>query len=250
MHERPAAGDTPFGVRRLILAIVVLRIPLDTSRGPNEHYTRVAIENDMTTIAGRRSVISFKVTLPRLSPHAKDYWCWLVVDGGHGERPRATAQDAAAAILESPRFEVGCVIDGRIINEGSVYMRTATPMGPYQVVVVIDNAPETRSVHGAAPLTIMANELEILKAQRVDFGKLPRLTFQTCVVSTVSEQGFAEIDDFSLSVEDGALMHNDAVGIMPPFVDPSRTRFEAGGHFTFHCRPIGSQSCCPRGSAW
>jgi hypothetical protein len=82
-------------------------------------------------------------------------------------------------------------------------------VGPYQVVITIDDTPAGRDATGHAALTVMINGVEFVKRFPIELGDHPRLAFQTFMSRREPGVSHAVIDDFSVSVDvppaDGAL---------------------------------------------
>jgi hypothetical protein len=74
-------------------------------------------------------------------------------------------------------------------------------VGPFQVVVTIDDTPHGHSLHGGAVYTVMVNGNEIAIARRFVLPPRPRLHVQTYAVEPCTgANAFAVVDDFSVSV--------------------------------------------------
>jgi hypothetical protein len=122
--------------------------------------------------------------------------------------PLAARPEAAAAVMVSPRWHSNVRIMGRPLLKGRIFARTEEAVGPYQVVVRIDDTPENRRSAGGATVDVMVNGVEIATAERIDLGASPRLGFQTFFRDGEGQggpgdtgAGLALIDDFSVSVE-------------------------------------------------
>jgi len=172
-----------------------LWIPIAAPPGRKGPVVRSVLDNDWSALAGRRSTISFKVTLPE-----EQTWLALVVDDGTGDPPPAFDPHASCAVLISPEWQVGFRVDGEPADQGYVFARGEPAMGPFQVVVTIDDTPESHSQHGGAVCTVMVNGKEIATARRFDLPPRPRLHVQTYATAHSGTHGFAVVDDFSLSV--------------------------------------------------
>jgi hypothetical protein len=152
-------------------------------------------------------------TLPNVGTAGVGRWVALVVDGnaspsGPPALPLASRQEAAAAVMVSPRWHSNVRILGQPLPKGRIFARTEDAVGPYQVVIRIDDTPENRRVAGGTTLDVMVNGVEIATAERIDLGSSPRLGFQTFYKAGEGLRsrggggvGLALIDDFSVSVE-------------------------------------------------
>lgn len=127
-------------------------------------------------------------------------WLALVVDDGTGELPRAFDSSAACAVLISPDWQVGFRVDGEPADQGYVFARGEPAIGPFQVVVTIDDTPEGHALHGGAVCTVMVNGKEIATTRRFELAPRPRLQLQTYAEAYKGTQAFAVVDDFSVSV--------------------------------------------------
>ena len=173
-----------------------LWIPIAAPPGRKGPVVRSVLDHDWTALAGRRSTISFKVTLPE-----EQTWLALVVDDGAGDPPPAFDPHASCAVLISPEWQVGFRVDGEPADQGYVFARGEPAMGPFQVVVTIDDTPESHAQRGGAVCTVMVNGKEIASARRFVLPPRPRLHVQTYAVEPCKgANAFAVVDDFSVSV--------------------------------------------------
>ena len=78
--------------------------------------------------------------------------------------------------------------------------RSTTAVGPFLVVVTIDDTPQGHALHGGTVCTVMVNGNEIATSQRFDLAPRPRLQLQTVGEPSMGRQAFAVVDDFSVSV--------------------------------------------------
>jgi hypothetical protein len=85
-------------------------------------------------------------------------------------------------------------------SQGYVFSRGEPAVGPFQVVVTIDDTPQGHALHGGAVCTVMVNGNEIATARRFDLPPRPRLQLQTFATAHSGTQAFAVVDDFSVSV--------------------------------------------------
>jgi hypothetical protein len=177
-----------------------LWIPIAAPPGRKEPFVRSVLDHDWSRLAGRRSTISFKVTLPEEGTNESQRWLALVVDDGTGELPRAFEPAASCAVLISPHWQVGFRVDGEPASQGYVFARGEPAVGPFQVVVTIDDSPQGHALHGGTVCTVMVNGNEIATARRVNLPRRPRLQVQTFAEPYRGTQAFAVVDDFSVSV--------------------------------------------------
>ena len=175
-------------------------IPIAAPPGRKEPFVRSVLDHDWSALAGRRSTISFKVTLPEEGTNESQRWLALVVDDGTGELPRAFEPVASCAVLISPDWQVGFRVDGEPANQGYVFARGEPAVGPFQVVVTIDDTPQGHVLHGGTVCTVMVNGKEIATARRFELAPRPRLQLQTYAEAYQGTRGFAVVDDFSVSV--------------------------------------------------
>jgi len=177
-----------------------LWIPIAAPPGRKGPVVRSVLDHDWSALAGRRSTISFKVTLPEEGTNESQRWLALVVDDGTGELPRAFEPGASCAVLISPDWQVGFRVDGEPAGQGYVFARGEPAMGPFQVVVTIDDTPQGHALHGGTVCTVMVNGKEIATARRFELAPRPRLQLQTFAEAYKGTQAFAVVDDFSVSV--------------------------------------------------
>jgi hypothetical protein len=177
-----------------------LWIPIAAPAGRKDTFVRSVLDHDWSVLSGRRSTISFKVTLPEEGTDESQRWLALVVDDGGSELPRAFDPHAACAVLISPHWQVGFRVDGEPADQGYVFARGEPAVGPFQVVITIDDTPQGHSLHGGAVCTVMVNGKEISTTRRFDLPPRPRLQMQTYAEPYTGTQAFAVVDDFSVSV--------------------------------------------------
>jgi ferric-dicitrate binding protein FerR (iron transport regulator) len=177
-----------------------LWFPITAPPGRTETFVRSVLDHDWSVLSGRRSTISFKVTLPEEGTNESQRWLALVVDDGTGELPRAFDSSAACAVLISPHWQVGFRVDGEPAGQGYVFARGEPAVGPFQVVVTIDDTPQGHALHGGTVCTVMVNGKEIATARRFDLPPRPRLQLQTYAEPYKGTNAFAVVDDFSVSV--------------------------------------------------
>jgi hypothetical protein len=185
-----------------------LCLPIDGRPHRDDPMVQMIIDNDLSLLAGRRSVISYKATLPDNGAVHKGRWVALVIDDGTKETPPpAPSPSAQFGIMVSPLWQVGLRVGGQVPERRSrdkVFSRAEDRVGPYQVVLEIDDSPAARAAHGSAVVTAMVNGLEILRNQPLDLPARPRFSFQTWVRPHEGGVGQALIDDFSVSVDSAA----------------------------------------------
>jgi hypothetical protein len=161
---------------------------------------RFEIDHDFSSLAGRRSAISFRALLPNNGRVHLHRWLALVIDAGGGQPPMAFEPSAAAAVMMSPMWQAGVRIEGLPIAGKEIFPRCRGIEGPYQVVITIDDTPAARAAHGSAVVTVMINGLEFATEPPFQLGERPRLAFQTYVTTPSKADAVAVIDDFSVSV--------------------------------------------------
>lgn len=181
-----------------------LLVPFVTESGPDEPTVRLLLDHDFTRLVGHKTVISYKVTLPPSDGPALRRWLAFVIDDGWkpGESPRlplAHTSAAAAAVMVSPVWQAGVRIRGAKVPCHSIFPRGGDAVGPYQVLVSIDDSPDGRRRHGGTTLDVMVNGVAMSTARRIELGQHPRLGFQTYVPRGLSGGGHAYIDDLSCS---------------------------------------------------
>jgi hypothetical protein len=192
--------------RATIVADGELRIPVEFRPDAvnDRTSTRLALDHDFSSLRGRRGVISFKVTLPHGGITDPNRWLACVVDGGAGRLPMAFDADATLGVLVSPLFEAGVRIEGEAVKQTRVFARSEDAVGPYQVLITIDDTPAARERHGSAVAGVAVNGQELLREQRIELADRPRIGFQTHASPESSGVGVALVDDFSVSVSTNA----------------------------------------------
>lgn len=178
-----------------------LWIPIDGRLSREEPIARVALTNDFSPLVGRRSTIAFKAWLPGGEGLCGGRWLAFVIDDGHGELAKANSSQATAAVLMSPRWQAGMRFSGEIHVSRPFFPRGKGIEGPYQVVITIDDTPETRLIRGGATATLMVNGMEVVSDRPFPLPEHPRLGLHTHTKAGYSGHGFAVVDDFSVSVE-------------------------------------------------
>ena len=188
-----------------------LRIPFRDNPAWADPAVRILLDHDFTTLVGRRSVISFKVLLPPGGSVGVKRWLALVIDGrsvanAAPSLPLAHADETSAAVMVSPVWQAGVRIDGRRFPCAPLFRRSEDAIGPYQVVVSIDDSPAGRLENGGTRLDVMINGVEFATSRIIDFGDHPRLGFHTYVPRGKGWEGeaWAVVDDFSVSIDTDA----------------------------------------------
>lgn len=177
-----------------------LSIPFGCKGAAGRCNTRVVLGNDLSSLVGRRSTISFKAMLPEAANLDRGRWLALVIDSGDGEPPMASEPAATASVLLSPMWQAGMRFHGEVHKSKTLFPRARGSQGPYQVVLTIDDRPETREMRGGAALTLMVNGLDFVHERPVPLGPRPRIVLQTSCKAG-STGGVALVDDFSISTD-------------------------------------------------
>lgn len=178
-----------------------LSIPFGCQRADGRCNTRVVLGDDFSPLVGRRSTISFKAMLPHAANLDRSRWLALVIDNGDGEPPMATEPAATASVLLSPLWQAGMRFHGEAHRSKTLFPRARGSEGPYQVVLTIDDRPETRVSRGGAALTLMVNGLDFVHERPVPLGPCPRIVLQTSSKAGATGEGVALVDDFSISTD-------------------------------------------------
>lgn len=184
-----------------------LRIPIEGEQGRPDPTVQIVLDHDFSALVGRHSTISYKAMLPARPGVSRDRWVALAIDAGAGPIPWAHRPGTAAAVLVSPEWQVGAIVNGNRIRQQEVWPRqTIFPrgseaVGPYQVVITIDDTPAGRDARGHAAFTVMINGVEFVKRFPIELGEHPRLAFQTFMSRREPGVSHAVIDDFSVSVD-------------------------------------------------
>jgi hypothetical protein len=172
----------------------------DDPKGDHRGNARLVIDHDFARLRARRSTISYKVVLPSEGLTNEHRWMACVVDQGEGPPPMAYETTAAIGVLISPDWQAGVRIAGEPVHQSRVFTRSDETVGPYQVLLAIDDTPAAHKQHGAAVLSVTVNGRELLRNQPVSFGDQPRIGLQTFCSNTNAGRGVAVIDDFSVSI--------------------------------------------------
>jgi len=176
-------------------------IPIDGRPGRRYPIARVAIEHDFSVLIGRRSHVSFKATLPNVGTASVERWAGIVVDDLRREAEMAYKAAACFGVLVSPSWQAQVQVKGRRVTRQRVFARDSEAIGPYQVVMVLDDSAAGRERFGSATLTVMINGMEVARDHPVELCSMPRIQFQTNTLDDVGGLGFAVIDDVCVSVE-------------------------------------------------
>jgi len=179
----------------------MLWIPIDGSPNRDDPIVRTILDYDFSRLVGRKSIISFKAMLPDLGSASIERWVALVIDAGDGEPPKATKPAAELAVLLSPEWQAGVRIRGKFVFANAVFSRSDETAGPYQVVITIDDSPQSRDHEGNATCSVLINGQEFCRERRIALGDSPRLNFQTFLRSDRGGTGYALMDDVSVSTE-------------------------------------------------
>jgi hypothetical protein len=177
-----------------------LWLPIAARPGRDRPVTQTVLDHDFGPLAGRKSTISFKVTLPAEGMTTANRFLALVIDAGAGRPPMAWDPQAALGVLLSPEWHVGVRVAGEPVCQAYVFSRGEDAVGPYQVVVSLDDTPATHAAHGAATFSVMVNGNELIRNWPFQLAARPRLGLQTFVKPHSGSDGFAIVDDFSVSV--------------------------------------------------
>lgn len=188
-----------------------LMIPIDNETVPDDPAARILLDHDFSRLAGRRSTIAFKATLPAVGSASFHRWLAFVIDADSprdtvSRVPLAYSEEAAAAVMVSPEWQASLRIRGRTVPTPRIFQRDEEAIGPYQILVTIDDSPEGRRQHGGTTLSLMVNGAEVASRQRIDLGEPPRLGFHTFLPPPKGRpdrfkgRGGAFVDDFSVSV--------------------------------------------------
>jgi hypothetical protein len=180
------------------------RIPIDGRPGRRYPIARVAIEHDFSVLVGRRSHVSFKATLPNVGTAPVERWAGIVVDDRRQEAEMAYKAAACFGVLVSPSWQAQVLVKGQLVTRQRVFARDSEAIGPYQVVMVLDDSAAGRERFGSATLTVMINGMEVARDHPVELCGMPRIQFQTNTLDDVGGLGFAVIDDVCVSVEAAA----------------------------------------------
>lgn len=180
-----------------------LRMPImfqDDQTGDHRGNARIVVDHHFARLRTRRSTISYKVVLPHEGLTNEHRWMACVVDQGVGPPPMAYETAAAISVLISPDWQAGVRIAGEPVHQSRVFTRSDEAVGPYQVLLEIDDTAVVHEQHGSAVLSVTVNGRELVRNQPVSLGDQPRIGLQTFCASTNAGRGAAVIDDFSVSI--------------------------------------------------
>lgn len=180
-----------------------LHLPIEFRQaegGKHRGHARMIVDHDFSGMRNRRSAISYKVSLPNDGLGNEHRWMACVIDSGAGSPPMAFESTAAMSVLISPEWQAGVRIDGEPVRQSRVFTRSDEAVGPYQVLLEVDDREEAHRRHGSAVLSVTVNGRELLRNQRVVLGDKPRIGLQTHCGDTNSGRGMAVVDDFSVSL--------------------------------------------------
>lgn len=178
-----------------------LRIPIDGRPGRRYPIARVEMEHDFSVLVGRRSHISFKAALPNVGSAPTERWAGIAVDDRRHAAEMAYKKEACFAVLVSPSWQAQVLVKGQRVAEQRVFARNSEAIGPYQIVIVLDDSPASRRLFGGTTLTVMINGIDIVRDHPVELCEVPRIQLQTNTVKEVGGHGYAVIDDVCVSVE-------------------------------------------------
>jgi ferric-dicitrate binding protein FerR (iron transport regulator) len=188
-------GDRPAAIVGGKLAIPLQCRPEGEN---NKCYTRIVLDHDFSQLCGRRSAISFTVSLPAEGLSGRNRWLACVIDAGAGTAPLAYHPRAALAALVSPDFQVGVRVNGQPAIDTRVFARSEDAIGPYQVFITIDDTPAAREQHGSGVATVTVNGRQLPGSFPLDLSAAPRIGLQGFCAE--QQLGRALVDDFSVSV--------------------------------------------------
>lgn len=181
-----------------------LWVPFATSDRLTRSTLSVVLQHDFSKLRGRRSTIAFKATTSPFSNEQAASWVALVLDDCRDRSamvPAAWEASASAAILVSSKWQAGVRVAGEPVAQSRVFARNEDAVGPYQVVVSIDDSPVAHDRRGGTTLDVAINGLEIVRDRRISLSDSPRLSLQTFQANAASDCGYARIDDLSVSME-------------------------------------------------
>jgi hypothetical protein len=180
-----------------------LRMPIAYQHGEmgdQRGNARLVVDHDFSRMRHRRSAISFKVMLPNEGLANEHRWMGCIIDSGLGAPPMAYEAAAAASVLISPEWQAGVRVAGEPVHQCRVFTRSDQAVGPYQVLLAIDDTTAAHQQHGSAVFSVTINGQEVVRNQPLSLGDQPRIGLQTFCSAENSGRGTAVIDDFSVSV--------------------------------------------------
>lgn len=180
-----------------------LQIPIDGTAGRQYPIVRVVADHDLP-FAGNRTTITAKITLPDGGTAAREHrWAGIVIDDAAQDKtPLAAYQpEVALGVLLSPNWQVGVWGRGEEVQKHHrVFARDDDAVGPYQLVIVVDDSPAGRKRNGSSTASVTVNGLEVLAEYPLRLGSRPRLQFQTHTEHRDGGRGVVLVDDVSVSV--------------------------------------------------
>jgi hypothetical protein len=162
--------------------------------------TQIVLDHDFGAMQGRATRISYKATLPDAGLAVANRWLACVIDDGRDAPPMAYESSAALGVLVSPHFQAGVRVDGKALFSARVFGRSEDAIGPYQVLITIDDTPAAHARHGSAVAAVSVNGQELIRQQPIRLGDRPRISLQTFIVEGGGGPGQVLVDDFSVSV--------------------------------------------------
>lgn len=179
-----------------------LRVPIVCREGKNyPPIARVILDHDFTPLVGRRSKITCKVTLPNVGTAPPDRWAGVALDCKSKTPQMVYSADTVAGVLVSPRFQSLVLAKGEKVARGRVFSRAEDTIGPYQLVLAIDDTPQAREAFGSGTLDVTINGREIIRDCPIEIGEKPRVILQTNTLDEGGGRGYAVFDDMCVSVE-------------------------------------------------
>jgi len=130
----------------------------------------------------------------------------VIDDGSREELSPPYKPQAALGVLVSPSWQVGLWGQGQAIGgHHRVFARDTDAIGPYQVVMVLDDTPTSYDRHGSATASVTVNGLEVMRNHPIALAAQPRLQFQSHTKHRAGGRGVALIDDLSVSLDESNL---------------------------------------------
>lgn len=178
-----------------------LCVPISGAPGRKYPIARVLLDHDFSRMVGGKSTISVKVTLPRIGTTPRDRWAGLSLDSQSSPPQMGYSDQTAAAVLVSPGFQSAVFVKGQRVVQSRVFSRDEDAIGPYQIMVSIDDTAAGRKRHAGTTFDVTINGVRVAENLPIDLGARPRLTFQSNTLDRVGGEGFALFDDVCVSVE-------------------------------------------------
>ncbi len=184
-----------------------LQIPIDGGADRRYPIVRVSADHELPFL-GNRVVIAAKVTLPDGGTAARDdRWAGIVIDDASLQKTPSAAYGphATLGVLVSPNWQVAlCECGQQVGRPHRVFARDADAVGPYQLVIVVDDSPSSHRRYGSASASVTVNGLEVMRDSPISLGDRPRLQFQSHTEHRAGGRGLALIDDLSVSLDETA----------------------------------------------